>query len=205
MKKKLFAVAVIAICLAILASGSLAYFTAEDTAHNVITSGGVNIDVVEKTKGEGDVLVDFPEEGIKNVMPGAAVSKIVQVENTGASEAWIRVKVEATIVSEAGEDLPLTIGEDEIPVMAYSVLEGWVDGGDGYWYYETPVAPETMTEVLFEEVVFEPSMGNEYQNCTANLIISAEAVQTANNGETVLDAQGWPEASEEAADEEIAE
>ena len=36
-------------------------------------------------------------------------------------------------------------------------------------------------------------MGNEYQNCTANLIIYAQAVQTANNGETALDAQGWSE------------
>lgn len=192
MKKKIAILAVVAICIATLASGSLAYFTAEDTAHNVITSGGVNIDVIEKTKGEGDVLVDFPDKGIQGVMPGTAVSKIVKVENIGASEAWIRVKVEETIVTTEGEALPLTVGEG-LPVMAYSVLEGWVDGGDGYWYYETPVAAGESTGLFFEEIVFEPTMGNEYQNCTANLIIYAQAVQTANNGETALDAQGWSE------------
>lgn len=192
MKKKIAILAVVAICIATLASGTVAYFTAEDTAHNVITSGGVNIDVIEKTKGEGDVFVDFPDKGIQGVMPGTAVSKIVKVENIGASEAWIRVKVEETIVTTEGEALPLTVSEG-LPVMAYSVLEGWADGGDGYWYYETPVAPGTSTEVLFEEIVFEPTMGNEYQNCTANLIIYAQAVQTANNGETALDAQGWSE------------
>ena len=37
MKRKLLIVSVVAICIAILAAGSLAYFTAEGKAHNVIT------------------------------------------------------------------------------------------------------------------------------------------------------------------------
>ena len=32
----------------------------------------------------------------------------------------------------------------------------------------------------------------DFQNCTANIEISAQAVQTANNGKTVLEAKGWP-------------
>lgn len=67
--------------------GTLAYFTSENTAHNVITSGGVNIEVVEKTQGKDGVLVDFPKEGVRGVMPGSDVSKIVSVKNTGESEA----------------------------------------------------------------------------------------------------------------------
>ena len=51
---------------------------------------------------------------------------------------------------------------------------------------------EKATEILFDTVHFAPEMGNEYQNCTANIIISAQAVQTANNGDTVMDAKGWP-------------
>lgn len=50
MKKKILLVAALTICLAIAVSGTLAYFTAEDTVHNVITSGGVNIKVVEKCR-----------------------------------------------------------------------------------------------------------------------------------------------------------
>ena len=41
MKKKLLMLSAVAICLAIFAAGSLAYFTSQDTAHNVITTGGV--------------------------------------------------------------------------------------------------------------------------------------------------------------------
>ena len=35
-------------------------------------------------------------------------------------------------------------------------------------------------------------MGNEYQNATATVDVYAQAVQTANNGKTALNAQGWP-------------
>lgn len=37
-------------------------------------------------------------------------------------------------------------------------------------------------------------MGNEYQNATATVNVSAQAVQNANNGDTVMDAKGWPKA-----------
>ena len=191
MKKKILLVTAVVICLAIAATGTLAYFTAEDMAHNVITSGGVNIELVEKTKGEDGTLVDFPDEGVKGVMPGTDVSKIVSVKNTGESEAWIRVKVEATIKAADGSDLPLDI-EDVGPVMDFAVGENWQDF-DGYFYYAKPVAAGEATEILFDTVHFAPEMGNEYQNCTANIIISAQAVQTANNGKTVKDAAGWPE------------
>lgn len=47
MKRKILLFSILTICVATLAAGSLAYFTAEDTAHNVITSGGIDIDLLE--------------------------------------------------------------------------------------------------------------------------------------------------------------
>lgn len=185
MKKKILLAAAVVICLTIAVSGTLAYFTFEDTAHNVITTGGVSIEVVEKTKGEGETEVDFPEDGIKGVMPGTEVSKIVSVKNNGNSEAWVRVKVNATIKSAEDKDLPSG-------VMTYTVSEGWTPGTDGYYYYNNKVPAGESTSILFDTVKFAPEMGNEYQNCRANIVISAQAVQTANNGTTVMDAQGWP-------------
>ena len=91
MKKRIFLYAIVGICLSVAITGTLAYFTDEEVAHNIITSGGVNIEVIEKTQGSNDVLVDFPQEGIKGVMPGKKVSKIVQVKNTGNNDAWIRI------------------------------------------------------------------------------------------------------------------
>ena len=58
MKRKLLILSVLAICIATLAAGTLAYFTSEGKAHNVITTGGVEIAVAE----EADTLL-FDHEG----------------------------------------------------------------------------------------------------------------------------------------------
>jgi len=191
MKKKILLISALAALFAVAVSGTLAYFTADEVAHNIITSGSVEIDLVEKTQLPDGTLADFPQEGISGILPGMVVSKIVSVANTGLSEAWIRVKIEAKIVSADGKELSGKLPNGS-PVMSFEISENWVEK-DGYYYYKNPVAPGKNTDELMKEVVFDLLMGNEYQNCTANLIVSAEAVQTANNGETVFEAAGWPE------------
>ena len=197
MKKKILVVAMLAVFASIAATGTLAYFTAEESAVNVITSGGIGIEIVEKTMADSGAEVDFPKEGLSDVMPGTSASKIVRIKNTGTSDAWIRVKMESKIVSADGQELQLEIGENEKkPVMQCEILEGWSDGGDGYYYYNEPVGSEGFTKELIDTVKFNPAMGNEYQGCIANIIISAQAVQKANNGDTITEAKGWPEVKE---------
>ncbi len=196
MKKKILSLSVIAICLAIITSGTLAYFSTEEKAHNVITTGKIGIELVEKTTDEKGIEVDFPKEGVKGAMPGQAISKIVSVKNNGEADAWIRIKVETTIKNDEGEVLPLVL-QGNISVLDWTIdSDMWIDGKDGYYYYKKPVIPDTSTDVLFEQVHFAPQMGNEYQNCTANIIVSAQAVQAANNpipdGGDVTDIKGWP-------------
>ena len=78
MKKKLLSITVIAICLAVLGYSTLAFFTDESpVVHNVITSDGIDVEIVEK-QADGS---PFPEEGVNGVMPGGEVSKIVTVAN----------------------------------------------------------------------------------------------------------------------------
>ncbi len=192
MKKKILLISALVLCLSTATAGTLAYFTDSEKAHNVITTGGVGIEIVEKTEDGSGVEVDFPKDGVDGVMPGTAVSKIVRVKNTGESDAWIRVKLDSAVIGADGSELPEMIAENE-PVMDYEILSGWIDGNDGYYYYEQIVAPEAFTDNLIEHVVFHTGMGNEYQNCTANLIVSAQAVQSDNNGSSVLEANGWPE------------
>ena len=205
MKKKIFTLAALAICATMLASGTLAYFTVKDKAHNVITSSKVGIELIEKTKDENGAEVDFPKEGISGVMPGDSVSKIVSVKNNGEATAWIRVWVN-TAISEPGDpltnptikNLPLTINVDgkEIPVVTYTVDNTKWTYEDGYYYFNKPVELEKSTDILFEEVHFAKEMGNEYQKCKVMIDISAEAVQYANNpipdGGDVTDVKGWP-------------
>lgn len=70
----------------------------------------------------------------------------------------------------------------------------WTLGSDGYLYYKDPLKPGETTEPIFTTVTFDVAMGNEYQGATATVDVLAQAVQTAHNGDTVMDAQGWPKA-----------
>ena len=79
MKKKLLYIAAIVICLSIMASETFAYYTKKDTARNVITSGGVAIELVEQRLVNGKPVA-YPNEPIP-VMPTVEVSKIVSVKS----------------------------------------------------------------------------------------------------------------------------
>lgn len=194
MKKRAFVAAVIYICFCLCVSSTFAYFTDETKTHNIITSGGIDIEIVEKTLNENGVETAFPKDGMKNIMPGSTVSKIVSVENVGSSEAWIRVKADADITSSDSEKLPTTL-QDGTSVITFDVESDWIAGEDGYYYYAKTVAPGEKTAVLFSEVAFAVGMTNEYQNCTANLTVTAQAVQSANNpiptGGSVANVLGW--------------
>lgn len=181
MKRKLLILSVLAICIATLAAGTLAYFTAEGKAHNVITTGGVEITVQEWA----DEARTEPFEDLTGVMPNTTVTKIAEIKNTGASAAWIRVKVEKSIKLQ-GDGTPDT-GLVELTLN----IADWTEK-DGYYYYSKPLKPGEVTAPIFTAVTFKPDMGNEYQNATATVDVSAQAVQTANNGDTVMDAKGWP-------------
>lgn len=187
MKKKIFTIAVVAICLSLLGYGTLAYFTAEDTAHNVIISGKINVELLEwadEAKTE-----PFPEDGVSGVMPGTEVTKIVEVKNTGSNPAYIRVMVDKAIILPQSVD-----GEADPGLMLLDFDETcWTLGEDGFYYYNEALNPGEVTKPLFASVRFAADMGNIYQNSTATVDVFVYAVQASNNGDTVLDAAGWPE------------
>ena len=70
--------------------------------------------------------------------------------------------------------------------------EKWTEGEDGYWYYNKALESGETTAPLFDTVEFALKMGNEYQESTCVIDVTAQAVQTANNGSSALEAAGWP-------------
>ena len=189
MKKKIFLSAVLTICVAIAATGTLAFFTAEDTAHNVITSGYVDIELEEWSElplEDGDGV---PFEDVAGVMPGAEISKIVTVKNIGDADAYIRVEVDLDVILADN-----VIGTPNLSLVHIDYnTHDWTEK-DGYWYYNEVLSTDEITSPLFTTVKFDESMGNMYQNSIAYVDVSAQAVQVANNGDTVMDANGWSDA-----------
>lgn len=180
MKKKLSIVFGIIAILAIISVGTLAYFTSEQNAENVISAGNIKLEIHEKTaSGE-----DFPKEGII-VMPGDTVSKIVTVENTGDHPLYLRVKL-----TEGVSDEVLTTDDClDININRSCWLEK-----DGYYYYYRALQSGETTEQLFSEVYFDLyNIDNKYLGKHFTLNVAASAVQSENNGSDVLNAIGWPE------------
>lgn len=175
MKKKVTMIAVLAIMIAIVSLGSLAFFTASRTAANVIRTGSIAIQLNDKT-AEGTDFVSAD-----GVMPGDAVSKVVSVTNIGENAAWVRIKLTNTA--------PEGLSFDDITLDIDSAK--WTRQGD--WYYcNASVEPGATTSNLFTTVTFSEHLTNAYQSKTFNIDVIAEAVQTANNGASALAAAGWP-------------
>lgn len=184
MKKRMLTAALALCCLAVLATGTLAYFTAEETAQNVITMGALKMDLVELDEK------DEPWEDVENIVPGMEVTKKAYVENNGSVDFYTRVKITKTFVPAQGEEL------DTYLVRLDINEKYWELGNDGFYYYKKPVAPGEETKPLFTTVTFSTEMGNEYQNVKVIIDLDAQAVQSRNNGERALEATGWPETDE---------
>ena len=189
MKRKLLILSVLVICIATLAAGTLAYFTSDEVAHNVITTGKVAV-----------TLNEYADEGLTKpftdqtgVMPGKTIGKYVVISgNDGSASAWVRVRFDITIdLDENNDKIPAGFQPDT-SLVRLAIGDGWTRGADGWYYCTTPLTAGKTTAPALEAVTFEPTMGNEYQNATATVTVQAQAVQTANNGETVMDAKGWP-------------
>ncbi|MBE6038236.1 MAG: hypothetical protein E7218_03425 [Anaerofustis stercorihominis] len=186
MKKKILVLSFVMLLFAVATGSTLAYFNAEDTAHNVITSGGVDIDLTEWS--DEDMTIPYPTEKVP-VMPGTTVDKVVVVENL-EDDAWIRASYVVTVFDSKGEVMDLD--KDELDrIIHIATGEDWTEK-DGWFYYNKSVSRGEVTTPLFCEVVFDgPNMTNEYQGCEFTIDVEADAVQSANNGATALEAAGW--------------
>lgn len=190
MKRKIAFIAAVVICLAMLATGTMAYFTAENEVRNVITTDGVSI-AVEEWQETDEGLVEYPAEPL-SVLPGAEVSKIVTVKNLEA-KSWIRVRYEVLFYDGEGEAMILSPADIAALVDIPVDEEAWTYA-DGWWYCNEAAGEGEATAPLFSTVNFSgPNLNNDYQNCTIEIIVYAHAVQAANNGPSALEAAGWPE------------
>ena len=179
MKKKLvLSLAAAALVGTLAVGGTLAWFTDTETATNVVTTGHVDISVMEKAKDDPEV-----EYGVQDnaglildgkYVPGATVDKVVAVRNnTGSNQAWIRVKVE----------MPNSMAEAKLVGVDDTK---WVQSGE-YYYYTSSVSVGKTTDPLFTGVKLPDTWGNEMtdQGTEAGLEIkvTAEAVQADERAE----------------------
>lgn len=184
-KKRILCLTILAICLATLATGTMAYFVAEETAYSVITTGYLYMDLVQETK-DGKPL---PQGGVLNVVPATAVDQVTFVANRGSVPFFTRVVVEKVIYPAEGSDAQL-----DAELVTLNINEDYWTEKDGFYFYKRILRPGQETQPLYTEVGFAPEMGNEYMDAKVEIRVLAQAVQSANNGTDATQALGWSEA-----------
>lgn len=192
MKKKILIIALIVICMSIVGYGTYAWLTVRGTIRNVITTGGIEITVLEEQLLDGELL-PYPIADV-DIMPGTEVSKIVRIRND-EMPAYIRAKYAVVVIDANGKIMDVSTEEINRIITVHGGNDRWVEK-NGWWYYDSQLEVGDITEPFIENVSFSArNMGNEYQNSTIKIVIYAHAVQAANNpapNGNITEVKGWP-------------
>jgi len=184
MKGRILIIACVIVAICCVASGTVAFYTKDATATNVITTGKVDLEIVETT----DNSVEFPESGVV-VLPGATVSKIVSVRNISNHPIYVKLR------------LAKFVNNDKLQAdfMANNVLstdfnsDDWTASNDGFVYYNKALEAGKETTPVFREVYISgPNTDNNYRGLNFTLQVDAYGVQSENNGSNYSEAAGWP-------------
>lgn len=182
MKKKIALAALVLLLVCGMAGGTTAYYTTTGQAVNVITMGGIDVELHEWADMEGN-----PFEDVIGVTPGREVPKIVFAENIGPNEAWVRLRLEKGVQLAEGVE-----GEVDLAQVVLDLNSAdWTEQG-GWYYYNHKLLPGEKSVPLFTTVSFAEEMGNLWQGSSVTIHVVMQAVQVANNGASVLEAAGWP-------------
>lgn len=161
MKKKLLTIALVVALIAIMVSGTLAYFTAEDEATNTFTIGSVEIEVVEDFEEPKTMIpVVTPDESDPNY-----IDKDARVKNTGKNDAYVQMYV---AIPKAMDDVKAFIVVDansaDWTVRAPAGTAEFADGTYNiYMYrYKVKLAPGTETSDVITAAYMAPEL--DYQN-----------------------------------------
>ena len=170
-KKKLLTMVLALVLIGAVGVGAtLAYFTDNDSATNVVTMGHVNIELTEEEWTYG-------ETGITGVTPGQKIAKDPTISLVGNSlDAFVRIKLEVT-----GFDGVENADAYKAEILEDLVLgEGWTKVGNYYYYAEKLTKDNASTTALFESVTIPYEWTNDVANATFNILVSAEAIQADN-------------------------
>lgn len=161
-KRKILALASAVCMVAILAiGGTLAYFTSTDEATNTFTTGGVKINLIEQERDGNGGLQEFTHgkvlmpivgsaqgEKDENGQPVAAnyVDKIVTIQNTGKSDAYVRAYFAIPSALDDGYEtfnaganvLHFNFG-NKGGESTYGVQWNWKNNNNKWNYYETTI------------------------------------------------------------------
>lgn len=217
MKKKILSLALVVAMVALVAAGSLAYFTDTKTATNVMAIGDIEISLAERTKNANGQLVTFAENAVVPMLPMSnddgitAYNKVVDVSNVGENDAYIRtiVAIESWVLpgyEEEDRDNPTdyvtvihTANSNQVTETKYNPMKI----GDKYYmvlvYDQATDAPiktdekvQSLQSIWFDTTVDQDDLNDLTNDGTENkleVLVLAQGIQ-ADGFSSYADAMG---------------
>lgn len=162
------------ICITTLVAISYAYFISSDNVTNTVAIGDVDIEVRE----------EFTPP--KN-WDGKECTKIVKIQNKSKAPTLIRVAIVPRWIDNQGNPWPgdtniVTLNYERNNIISSTGIKPnnkWIDGNDGYYYYNTIVPTGDTTVELLKSVSanIPEELKDRYKDKTLIVDVKAEAVQ----------------------------
>ena len=182
--KKSIIIASVMLLLLVTVGTTLAYiFTETKPVENTFEPSKVSCAVVENDS-------DPVSGGIQKIDKKSNV----RIKNTGDTDAYIRVAVVVNWMNEAGTKVWATKpveGTDGDYTITYNLSNGWFNGGDGFYYYNTPISPDKHTEELIKSASLNTGITAPVGTDNTQYYLSIEIVASAiqSTPETVVENQ----------------
>lgn len=184
-KKKIIGLCIAGVLAVGSIGGSLAWFTSSDSVTNPFSTAST--DNPSNPNSGIKINEKFDEKEAKNKLPGDKVTKQVNVSNTAKYDQLIRVKIKKVWKDDKGTEKPdldtknIILNFEKNLADSNKLEKGkWIEGSDGYYYYNGIVSPDGKTANLLESVILSPDTTNEFKGLNFDVVVDSEGVQAAN-------------------------
>lgn len=157
----------IAIIVSIAISGASAHLS----RHSVFAADSpADIEIVETSlDGSGEII---PWHDITDAMPGQTYDLSPSVVNLGTDPAEVSICITQSGKNPSGESVAIPDNTFEI-----SINSDWIKNpGTNCYKYNLVLDAGSTTSSLFDRVTISSTIGNEYQNTTFNLTLTATSI-----------------------------
>ena len=137
------------------------------------------------------ISVDEGDFTDKDNWEGNKTDKIVKIPNQGSTPAFIRVAIVPRWVDENNNPWPGDVSSNIVDIE-YANSGSWLNGGDGYYYYNDIVPGGESTNEIIKSVLLNTNNINEqYKGKTLIVDVKAEAVEASQEAYNAV----WSELS----------
>lgn len=186
-KRKLLAAASGLVAVAIVGT-SLAYFSAETNARNMISAGNLGVDLI-LDKEESSKYATNNEWSIANASSGDEFAYPLQAQNSGDFDSYVRITL--TKYWENQDGIKEFAADAHQAVLKNIDQKDWiVDASDEngevvYAYYKYPLASGETTTTLMDAVLIE-DINNFYTDLRLKVDVEVDAIQKAAAQDAIL-------------------